>query len=82
MGGLIIDRKVNIKEVVAIIQQARLQKALRLDNILMGFLKAYGEPFYKTIIKFTDVSFRLEYFPKRFRRANVIVLRKPGKIVE
>ena len=53
-----------------------------LDGILIGFLKAYGEPLYKAIIEFTDVNFKLEYFPKRFQRANVIVLRKPGKIVE
>ena len=48
----------------------------------MGFLKAYREPLYKAIVKLTDVSFRLEYFSKRFQRANVIVLRKLGKIVE
>jgi len=28
------------------------------------------------------MSFRLEYFLKRFQTANIIVLRKPGKIVE
>ena len=48
----------------------------------MGFLKAYREPLYKAIVELIDASFRLEYFPKRFQRANVVVLRKPGKTVE
>ena len=48
----------------------------------MGFLKAYGEPLYKAIVKLIDASFRLEYFPKRFQRANVVILRKLRKTVE
>ena len=48
----------------------------------MGFLKAYREPLYKAIVELIDASFRLEYFLKRFQRANVVVLRKLGKIVE
>ena len=57
-------------------------EAPKPDSILVGFLKAYGEPFYKAIVEFTDANFRLEHFPKRFRRANIIVLRKLSKIVK
>lgn len=48
----------------------------------MGFLKACGEPLYEALAELTNASFRLEYFPKRFRTANVVVLRKAGKTVE
>ena len=32
--------------------------------------------------KLTNASFKLEYFPKRFRRAEVVVLRKAGKSIK
>ena len=48
----------------------------------MGFLKVYGELLYKALIKLINISFRLEYFLKKFRTTNIIVFRKPKKIIK
>jgi hypothetical protein len=45
----------------------------------MGFLKACGEPLYRVLARIAQASLRAEYFPRRFRDAKVITLRKPGK---
>ena len=49
------------------------------DLLPMGFLKACGNPVAKILAVIVEASFMLEYFPKRFRDAGVVVLRKPGK---
>jgi hypothetical protein len=52
------------------------------DNLPAGFLKACGEPVAEAIAKLANASFALAYFPQRFRKAGVIVLRKPGKTTD
>src|SRR5208283_2373156 len=47
-----------------------------------GFLKAYRLPLVRIITKLTNANFKLEYFPKRFRRTEVVVLRKAGKSIK
>jgi Reverse transcriptase (RNA-dependent DNA polymerase)/Endonuclease-reverse transcriptase len=49
------------------------------DDLPVGFLKACGRPLSTILAAITQASFDLEYFPKRFRSAGVVVLKKPGK---
>lgn len=49
------------------------------DDLPAGFLKACGRPLSTILAAITQASFDLEYFPKRFRSAGVVVLKKPGK---
>jgi hypothetical protein len=80
--GLTIDRQVDAEEISAILRRTGAWKAPGPDYIPAGFLKACGKPLYEALAELANASFRLEYFPKRFRTANVVVLRKPGKTVE
>jgi len=57
-------------------------KAPGLNNLPMGFLKAYGQPLIKTLARIANASFNVSYFPSAFKQARVVVLRKPGKIME
>jgi hypothetical protein len=51
-----------------------------IDDLLpMGFLKACGPPLAKILAAVATASFQISYFPKRFRQAGIIVVRKPGK---
>ena len=54
-------------------------KAAGPDGIPTGFVKACGAPLTKHLAKIFDVCLRIGYFPQRYRQANVVVLRKPGK---
>ena len=59
-----------------IIQGQGAWKAPGTEDLLpMGFLKACGNPVAKILAVIVEASFLLEYFPKRFRDAGVVVLR-------
>ena len=47
-----------------------------------GFLKACGLPLFEALATIATASFRVGYFPSRFRQVNVAVLKKPGKSVQ
>jgi hypothetical protein len=81
-GRFTIDRQVDAEEIAATLRRTGAWKAPGPDYIPVGFLKACGEPLYKALAELANTSFRLEYFPKRFRTANVAPHRKPGKTVE
>ena len=49
------------------------------DDLLTGFLKACSRPLTEALVTLTQGSFDLEYFPKCFQEAGVVVLHKPGK---
>src|SRR5208337_4777730 len=65
-----------------ILRNTSVWKAPETDLLPTGFLKAYRLPLARIMTKLTNVSFKLEYFLRRFRRAEVVVLRKAGKSIK
>jgi hypothetical protein len=75
-----VKREVDSAEITEILRQTAAWKAPGPDDLLpIGFLKACGPPLAEILARLANASFSLEYFPKRFRNAGVVVLRKPGK---
>jgi hypothetical protein len=75
-----VDRVVTTDQVARVVQRTGAWKAPGRDGIPTGFLKACGEPLYRTpVVRLAQASPRAEYFPCRFRDAKVIALRKPGR---
>ncbi len=74
-----VNQSVDLAEITQIISSTGAWKAPGRDNLPTGFLKMCGQPLAKAIAKIANASLACEYFPKRFRCANVVVLRKPGK---
>src|SRR2546430_1576247 len=56
-----------------------LWKALGIDNLPAGFLKAYGKPLAKVLTILATKCFKLEWFPKGLKRVKVIILQKLEK---
>ena len=54
-------------------------KALGIDGIATGFLKAIGKPLVLAITDLLTGSWKIGYYPEVFRRARTIVLKKPRK---
>ena len=50
-----------------------------MDKILNRFLKAMGEPLVRALQALITAVFKVSYYPKRFRAARTIVLKKPSK---
>jgi hypothetical protein len=78
-GAFDISRTVDADEVKQILQQAKPWKAPGEDLLPVGFLKACSRPLYEALAKVASASLALEYFPEQWRKAIVVVLRKPGK---
>jgi hypothetical protein len=74
-----IERTVCTDDVQGILRNASAWKAPGLDDLPMGFLRACGKPLAKIIAAITAACLALEYFPRRFRCAEVVVLAKAGK---
>ncbi len=68
-----------IEEIQNIIAGSRPDKCPGSDGIPNRFLKAMGSALAEMLTKLINACFRLSYFPKQFRHARTIVLRKPGK---
>src|SRR5271157_5145913 len=77
-----LNRDVDTGEVIDILRNTSVWKAPETDLLSTGFLKAYGLPLARIMTKLTNASFKLEYFLRRFRRAEVVVLRKAGKSIK
>ncbi|CCE29306.1 uncharacterized protein CPUR_02999 [Claviceps purpurea 20.1] len=58
------------------VQSAR---APGLDELPAGFLKACGPALTKVLVHLLNSSYRLGYYPARFRKAKVVILRRQGK---
>jgi hypothetical protein len=50
-----------------------------LDDLPVGFLRVCGKPLAEIIAIIITACFTLEYFPQRFRCAEVVILAKPEK---
>src|SRR5208282_5051253 len=77
-----LSRDVDTGEVMDILRNTSVWKAPGTDLLPTGFLKACGLPLARIMTKLTNASFKLEYFPKRFCRAEVVVFRKAGKSIK
>lgn len=78
-----VKREVDSAEISEILRQTGAWKAPGTDDLLpTGFLKACGPPLAEILTRLANASFALEYFPRRFRSAGVVVLRKPGKTIK
>ena len=77
-----IQRTVDASEITEILRRTGAWKAPGTSDWLpTGFLKACGRPLAEILAKITNASFALEYYPRRFRAAGVVVLAKPGKTI-
>jgi hypothetical protein len=74
-----IERAVTAEEVEERLKWGTWKAPGPSDDLPVGFLKACGRPLSVILAAITQASFDLEYFPKRFRSAGVVVLKKPGK---
>jgi hypothetical protein len=78
-----LEWDVSSQDISRIIRSVGSNKAPREDALSNSFLKACKEgALAKVLAKITSACFTLEHFPRRFRAALVVVLRKPGKTVE
>ena len=72
--------KLAISEKVSSLLRARkLYKALGNDYIPNGFLRAMGSKLAETVAQLANAYWALGYFPARFKKAQTVILCKPGK---
>jgi hypothetical protein len=74
-----VERAVSTENVQEILRNTSAWKAPGLDDLPIGFLRACGKPLADALAAVATASLTLEYFPLRFRCAEVVVLSKPGK---
>jgi hypothetical protein len=73
------DRIATEWEVHAAFKKAKPDKCPGIDEIPNRFLQAMGEPLVQALTALINQCWAAEYFPKRFRTARTIVIRKPSK---
>ena len=54
-------------------------KAPGNDSIPNDFLKAIGEPLAAAVAAIATACWKLGHYPKQFKHARTVVIRKPGK---
>ena len=74
-----VEQATSIEEVTTILASCSSSSATGDDEIPFSFLKALGEPVAKALTHLTDASLKLTHLPPFLKRAQTIVLRKPGK---
>ena len=62
-----------------VISDTRAWKAPGDNLLLLGLLKACGEPLFKVLASLAEQSFRVGYFLARFRAAVIVVIPKASK---
>jgi hypothetical protein len=77
-----LSQAITQEEVANILYNTGAWKAPGTDLLPIGFLKACGPPLATLLARIVTASLQLEHFPKQFRVAKVIVLRKPGKTIQ
>jgi Reverse transcriptase (RNA-dependent DNA polymerase) len=74
-----ISQLVTSTDVQAIVQRVKPDKCPGADEIPNRFLQSIGEPLIKALQALLTAVNKVNYFPRRFRVARTIVLRKPSK---
>ena len=77
-----LEQGITVDEVEQIIRSSGAWKAPGEDQLPFGFLKVCGRPLADALAQLARDSYRLAYYPQRFRRADVVVIPKPGKTTE
>ncbi len=72
-------KNIDIDEIIQIIYQIGIQKALGNNYLFIGFLKIYGRFLVTIIVKITNISFIYKYFLKCLHNADIIIFIKSGK---
>ena len=76
---LVISQLVTREDVQAIVRKVKPDKCPGVDEIPNRFLQSMGEPLVKALQALLTAVIRVNYYPRRFRMARTIVLRKPSK---
>jgi hypothetical protein len=76
---LAISQAVDVQEVLNLLRTRRTNKAPGSDSIPNDFLKAMGEPLAAAVAAIATACWKLGYYPKQFKHARTVVIRKPGK---
>jgi hypothetical protein len=71
--------QVTAEDVMAVMASQMPHSAPGVDGIPNAFLKALGEPFAVAIAALTQACWEVAYYPKCFRRARTVAIRKPDK---
>ena len=74
-----MSQLVTEEDVQDIVRRVKPDKCPGSDEIPNRFLQAMGEPLIKALQALITAVFKVNYYPKRFRAARTIVLRKPSK---
>ena len=72
-----IDRTAAEWEVYKALKSTKPDKCPRADEIPNRFLLAMGQPLVRALSTLLNRCWAAEYYPKQFRTAHTIVLRKP-----
>ena len=79
LDALAISQAVDTQEVLNLLRTRRTNKAPGSDSIPNDFLKAMGEPLAAAVAAIATACWKLGYYPKQFKHARTVVIRKPGK---
>jgi hypothetical protein len=77
--SLPLKQEITTDEIEGIIRRQASKKAPGRDGIPMEFLKAMGRPLAEAVAGLAEGCWRAGYYPERFREAQTVVLKKPGK---
>jgi len=74
-----IDGKVTAEQVQDVLTKAGQWKAPGPDQLPNGFLKRLGKPLFQALASLAEACWHIGYYPRAFRKAVTVILRKPGK---
>jgi len=73
------DYNISYKEVRQALIERKSFSCPGLDSFPYAFLKALGPSFINILVSIISTSWKLGYFPSRFKQARTIIIRKPNK---
>ena len=79
LDPLTISQVADSQEVLNLLRTRRANKAPGNDSIPNDFLKAMGEPLAAAVAAIATACWKLGHYPKQFKHARTVVIRKPGK---
>ncbi len=79
LTALPLDQEVSTKEMEGIVRRHASGKAPGGDGVPHEFLKAMGKPLASAVAALATRCWQSSYYPARFRAAQTVVLKKPGK---
>ena len=74
-----VSDEISREEIAGILAGCSSKSAAGDDGVPFSVLKKLGDPVIDCLARITNASWRLRCFPRFFRRARTIVLKKPGK---